>query len=317
MAVANWGRFLCLTTLLYCLPRGYSLWVYLLLSLLLGACGALFTPARAAFLRRLLAGEDLLEAAALEGTVGFLLRLIAPAVIGVVMVLSSARLGIFVDSLFYLGSIAALWPRWVTGPWVGAESRDVLGDLVGGWRAIVASETLRRLLMLDFLTSLIGMAAWSTTAAFLETVAHVGAVNTGWLQASMGFSGALGTRLMAGRAATPWRVAWLLAGIAGTYVLLAQATTLGGIVGVWFLRGLVIGSLVVLIAQEMAAHVPAQVMGRVQSAWDQVACLACFAGSMSTPWLLRHCGAQGSFQLFAAVMVAFVVVWWGRLLRAR
>ena len=318
MVIANLGRAILLFTLLYCLPQSHSLGFYLLLSLLLGACGALFTPARAAFLRRLLEGEELVQAATLEGTMMFLLRLVSPAFIGVVVLLANARVGIAFDACFYVASLAVLAPRWVNGPWKGSEveGRAVLVELYSGWRTIRTTPTLHQLLVLDFCVSVVGMATWSTAVAFLEMVVHVPAVNNGWLQASMGLSGALGTRLGAGLRAHPGTVARLITGVAASYLLLTQCTTLQGIIGVWFLRGLIIGMMVVLISREMARRVSAEVMGRVQAAWDQVACLACFCGSVATPWLLRQVGAVGAFRIYAAIMVVLVALWWIRLWRS-
>ena len=247
----------------------------------------------------------------------FLLRLLAPALIGCILLLSSAHLAVLFDACFYLASLLILSPSWVTGPWRRDEGQDrnILGELSEGWRCIRTSATLKKLLLLDFLTSLVGMASWSTAAAFLETVVHVPAANNGWIQASMGLSGALGTRFAVGLQASPRTLAWILTAIAGSYLCLAQCATLKGIVAVWFLRGLIIGIFVVLISQEMARQVPSEVMGRVQAAWDQVACLACFFGSMATPWLLRHAGAVGAFRLYALVMVVFTCLWWVRLWR--
>ena len=88
MVAANLGRMALLMTLLVVLRHGGHgmLGLCLALSVGLGASGALFAPARAAFLRRLLSGDDLLSAVALEGTTGFLLRLVAPALMGVLLV---------------------------------------------------------------------------------------------------------------------------------------------------------------------------------------------------------------------------------------
>ena len=313
MQIANLGRTAILGLLLWSLPKGFSLAYYLLLSMLLGACGALFTPARAAFLRRLLEGEELVRAAALEGTVMFLLRIIAPAGIGLVMLASNARWGIAFDMLCYLASFVALLPAWVSGPWREQESeqRNIVNELAEGWRAIWQAAELRRLLILDFIISVVGMASWTSAAAFLETVAHVAAANNGWLQAAMGITGALGTRLAVGVRASQRNVAWLLTAVTGTYILLARCHSLQGIVGVWLLRGLVIGVMVVLIAEGLARQVRSEVMGRVQAAWDQAACIACLIGSLITPGLLRYGGATGSFRIYAATMVLVTIAWWG------
>jgi DHA3 family macrolide efflux protein-like MFS transporter len=87
MLTANVVRIVLLSLLLRLVSHaGAPLAGCLALSLGLGAAGALFGPARAAFLRRLLEGEDLLAAVALEGTSGFLVRLVAPASMGLLLI---------------------------------------------------------------------------------------------------------------------------------------------------------------------------------------------------------------------------------------
>ena len=314
MITANLLRFSLLVGLLSSLSKGYPAWFYLLLSLALGAAAALFSPARAAFLRRLLQGDDLLEAVALEGTCGFLLRLISPAVMGCILLLSDARGGVVLDSCMYLVSTWLIAPAWVTGPRSQPPSTSWEGEGDGdwrlGWRCLLASPELRVLLWTDLLISFLGMASWSTAVAYLEQVLHVRAVNNGWLQASMGVSGALGTRWVT-RLPAGAGLRWGLLGlIALSYMGLSHCDSLPKLVLVWSLRGLGVGGLVVLISQELARRVPSSLMGRVQAAWEQSVLFACFGGSVITPWLLRHGGPQLAFRLYGWAFAALLLLGW-------
>jgi len=158
------------------------------------------------------------------------------------------------------------------------------------------------MLQLDVLLSLIGMAAFSSTVAYLTEVLKLGAQANGWLLATTGLAGAVGTQLV-GRLGKEWAVfAGLTAAIALTYLLVPAVSALWLLMLVWSLRGLAIGGLGVLINQTLASEVPAEVMGRVQAAWSLGACVAAFAGSASTPWLLRTLGAAHSFTLYGVLL---------------
>lgn len=309
MQGANLLRMFFLGLLLATLGHGYSGWFYLSLSLGLGASAALFSPARAAFLRRLLQGEELLAAVALEGTSGFVIRLISPALMGIVLLLSDARMGVALDGLAYLLSFLLLAPGWVTGPrqpLVQGESQDWRE----GWRTLWGSANLWPLLCIDLLISLLGMASWSTAVAYLEQVLHVRAANNGWLQAAMGVTGTVGTRAV-GRLPQGPRLQWgLLAIVTCSYLCLGYCNTLPQLVLAWSLRGLGVGALVVLISQQLAREVPPQCMGRVQAAWEQAVLAACFVGTIITPGLLRHGGPLLAFRLYGWAFLLLASLGW-------
>jgi len=311
MLVSNLMRFGLLLALLWTLAHGYPAWFYLVLSMLLGGAAALFSPARAAFLRRLLSGNDLLEAVSLEGTSGFLLRLVSPALMGVILVVSDARAGIAVDAFLYLISSLIIWPGWVTGPRVQPQVGDAESHQGGwreGWKLLLASRRLLGLLWIDLLISFLGMATWSTAVAYLAQVLHVRAANNGWLQASMGITGALGTRWVM-RLPQGTGLRWLLLGIITcSYLSLGHCDSLTKLVLAWSLRGLGVGGLVVLISQQLAREVPSHLMGRVQAAWEQSVLIACFLGTIITPWLIGHGGPLLAFRLYGWAFLALVLL---------
>lgn len=304
---ANFVRVALLGLLLWALSVGASVLACLGLSLSLGAAGAFFMPARAAFLRRLLAGEALQQAIALEGTMVFLLRLVSPALMGLLLVVFPATVGIQLDMLTYMVSALLLAPAWVTGPRLEAPDEEPAGAWKEGWRVIGASDSLRGLLLLDVALCLVGMAAFSITVALLEQELHLPAQANGWLLATTGLAGAVGAQLAARLPQHRAVYAGLTGAIALTYLSVPMASTLGALMAMWVVRGLAIGALCVLLNQRIAREVPGQVMGRVQAAWGLGACLACFLGSFSTPWLLRALGATHSYTLFGTLLALVAI----------
>lgn len=310
MVGANLVRAALLLLLLAVLAAKGSLLACLAISAALGASGAFFLPARSAFLRRLLDGEELDCAIASEGTVGFLIRLVAPAVVGVMLTQLSASSAIWLDIGTYLVGAVLLLPGWVTGRVLDTPEREAPGAWRDGWRTILGSQALSQLLLTDVLLTLIGMAAWSTTIAFLAEALHRGAADNGWLMAATGLAGALGTRL-SGWLPKGRSLYALLAGlIAATYLLVPGADTLRELLALWLVRGLCIGVFVVVLNQRIAHETPAEVMGRVQAAWGLAVCVAAFLGSLATPVLLKTVGAVGSFYVFGGAM-AVVTAWLG------
>jgi len=303
MIAANTSRIALLLLLLQLLAGAGTLVACLALSLGLGASAALFTPARAAFLRRLLQGQDLMQAVALEGTSSFLNRLLAPAGIGLVLLVFPPTAGIWLSLALYALSSALLWPAWVSGP--RAETSAEEGSWAAGWRHLWNSP-LRRLLALDAVLQLVGWASWASTVAFLQVVLHQPAACAGALMSATGLAGALGTRLASRLRAGRVTLASLLGLLAASYFFVPQAGDLVALVGLWMVRGLAMGVCMVLFGQQVAALTPPDRMGRVQAAWEMSVRLAAFVGTVSTPLLLRGCGAAGSFYVYGALVLAAV-----------
>lgn len=314
MVAANLGRVAILLMLLGVLAAKAPFWICMVLSMLLGATAALFVPARAAFLRRLLQGDELLQAVQLEGTAGFLIRVLSPAVIGLLLIVAPVTVAIWLDIALYLLSTALLSPGWVTGPRVDVPDDPTQGEWREGWRTILGTPDLRSLFLLDVVISLIGMAAWSSTVAFVAEVLKLPDAYVGTLQAATGLAGAIGTRL--GTRFGPRRNTYLglLAIITVSYLLVGAVETLPLLIGIWAARGLAIGLFVVLFSQQIARLTPPEKMGRVQAAWDMSVCVAAFLGSGSTVFLLGSLGASGSFTLFGVLMV-LVTLGWSALVR--
>ena len=308
MIGANLARITLFGLLLLALAMHLPAWTFIGLSLALGGVGAFFMPARAAFMRRLLEKEALEQAIALEGTLSFLLRLISPALMGLLLTVYPARIGIVADMAAYFLAVLLLLPAWVKGSITVEPEAEAPGAWKEGWKTLRESPSLSTLMGLDVVVSLAGMAAFSLTMAFIQTVLHLPAAANGWLLATTGLAGAIGTRF-AGRLRRMGGVyPGLTMAIALTYLLVPVSSSLGMMMGFWMLRGLAVGALSVLINQAIAREVPAAVMGRVQAAWGLAACLAAFAGSAATPLMLRYMGASASY-LALGGLVAALALW--------
>lgn len=301
MLAADAARAMLLATIIAALAWHVPVGVLLMLSLSLGASGAFFQPARAAFLRRIVAPEELPRVVALEGTVAFMLRLVSPPLMGLLLAVEPATVGIEVAIAAYVLSALSVMPRWVTGPRLAAHGDG--DDWRAGWRFIMAHRELRGLMSIDACASVVGTAAFSTTVALLSELLGLPAQDNGWLLATTGLTGAIGTQVASRVGQRRWTYP-LITGVLGlTYLLVPLAGSLPALLCMWGLRGLAVGAFCVLVNQRIAAEVPAAVMGRVQAAWGLAACVAAASGAGLTPLLLRHLGAPASYTLFGAVLL--------------
>jgi predicted MFS family arabinose efflux permease len=250
----------------------------------------------------------------------FLMRLVSPPLMGVLMAVWPATVGLEVDMAAYLIAACMLMPAWVTGPRLEAEAAPAPGAWREGWRTIRRSRALSGMLVADVFLSLVGMAAFSITVALLADVLHLGPQANAWLLGTTGVAGAVGTQLARRLAKGPGTFAALCGAIALTYLLVPVAGSLPVLMAVWSLRGLALGALGVIINQRIASEVEASVSGRVNAAWGLAACVSAFLGSASTPWLLRHLGPRGAFLLFGTVLTGLLAIaalgWMARRLRA-
>lgn len=306
MVGANLARFLLLGGLLLALRLQLALGWLLAASVALGVAGAFFMPARAAFLRRVLEGDDLLAAIALEGTLSFLTRLIAPALMGLLLALFPPEAGIVADMVGYALASVLMLPGWVRGG-VPVRPEQVEGAWHEGWGLIARTPSLAGMLLLDLGLTAAGMAAFSSTVAFLATQLHLKAAANAWLLGTTGLAGALGSQLAARVGRGPRPLAALTALVALSYLLVPQAHALWALMLLWGLRGLAIGALAVLINQHIAREVPASRMGRVNASWGLAVCLAAFTGSVATPRLLRTLGAAGAFGVYGGLLGALAL----------
>ncbi len=305
MIGANLARVLLMGLLLAGAILQLSMLGMVLISAATGVVGAFFVPARSAFQVRLLEGADLEQAISLEWTAGFLMRLISPPLMGVLLTFAPAPAGLAVDMVAYLLASLLLLPRFVRPTFEPEdEAKEMPGGFMEGFRQIGASPGLRGLLALDATISLLGLAGFSSTVAFLEQELHAGAQANGYLMATTGLAGALGAQLAGTVGTMPGVYVGLVLAIGVSYVLVPHAGSIPIMMAMWALRGLAIGAFGVLISRRMATSVPKETMGRVNAAWILAVCLAAFAGSAMTPFLLRTLGAAGSFRLYGVAMLA-------------
>lgn len=290
---------------LVALAAGVPLLALLGLSIMLGAAGAFFVPARAAFVVRLLSGDERQSAIALEGTTAFLMRLISPPLMGALLAFVPAQVGIAVAMAASLAAVGLLSPGFVRPDpaLAGAgEETEPPGAWREGFRIVLADAGLRSMLSLDVLLSAIGMAAYSSTVAFLQEDLGLPASQNGLLLATTGLAGAIGAQVAQGLDRVPEVMIGLLAAVSASYLMVPYAPTLPAMMVVWAVRGVAIGAFGVLVNQRIAREVPNEAMGRVNGAWILAACLASFLGAASTPVLLRSLGPARSFTLYGAIL---------------
>jgi len=302
MVGANMARIAMLGGMLLALALNAPIAVCLLLSVFLGASGAFFVPARAAFMRRLLDGEALQAAIAAEGATMFLMRIVGPGLMGALLMVAPPTVGLWVDIALYGVAIALILPRWVSGPHLASGETEVVGTWQEGWLMIGRSPRLKELFGVDLALCFIGSAGFAMCVALIETHLHLAASNNGWLFAAGGVAGAIGSQMAWLLPKSRSTMVWLMGVGALTYLLIAPFPYLGAVMALWATRGVAFGILTVIFNQTIASETPAAVMGRVNAAWGLGTCVMAFMGTASTPFLLRSLGAAGAYVLLGMLL---------------
>jgi MFS family permease len=179
----------------FALTKTITVWHVLALVAFQGFVNAFDTPARQAFVVEMVESrEDLPNAIALNSTIVNLARLIGPSIAGVLIAAFGEGWCFAIDAASYVAVIASLvMMRIAPRPPRGVEKK-VLADLADGFRYASSHRTIRSVLLLLALASLVGMPYMVLLPVFAKQILHGGPHTFGALTAASGV-GAIGGAL--------------------------------------------------------------------------------------------------------------------------
>lgn len=170
-------------------------WHVVVLAALLGVVSAIDLPVRQAFIADMVGRDDIINAVSLNSSMVNAARIVGPAIAGVLVAAVGEGWCFFVNGASYLAVITALLlmtdahrPRT---PLVGSA----LANIKEGFRYVVRTRTVRALLLLLGLVSLMGMPYTILMPIFADRILHRGAGGLGMLM-GVGGVGALAGALM-------------------------------------------------------------------------------------------------------------------------
>ena len=170
-----------------------TIWQIIVLGFLGGLVNAFDMPARQSFVIQMVdQREDLPNAIALNSSLVNGARLIGPAIAGVLIGVVGEGYCFLIDGISYLAVIASLLLMHITAISKRILAKNLWGELGEGWQYVSGSLTVRSILLLLGLISLLGIANTVLGPIFAAQVLHGGAHTLGYLMAASGVGALIG-----------------------------------------------------------------------------------------------------------------------------
>jgi MFS family permease len=186
-----------------------QVWHVILLSVVLGAAAALEQPARLALVADTVDKEDLTSAVALNSASYNVARVVGPSLAGLLLVWIGEAGCFLVNSASFVAVILALLAMRLP-PWIAPEKRLAVGSgLVDGFRYVWNTGTIRGLMAIIALSSLLTLPYIALMPVFAKDVLHIGPTGLGFLLAGSGI-GAIAGALVAANLHIRRRGLWLV-----------------------------------------------------------------------------------------------------------
>lgn len=169
-------------------------WQIVVLAFALGVANAFDAPARQAFVSELVGREDLTNAIALNSTMFNTAVALGPAISGVVYAAFGPAWCFLTNAVSFLAVIAALVAMRIEPRAAGSGEGALRGGLKEGLLFVARHETVRVLIGLISVLSLVGLGFVTLLPAWAKDVLGGDATTNGWLQSARGV-GALAAAL--------------------------------------------------------------------------------------------------------------------------
>jgi MFS family permease len=169
-----------------------QVWHVFVLSLILGVAAALEQPARLALVVDTVGKEDLTSAVALNAAVYSSARIIGPSLAGLLLAWVGEASCFFINGVTFLAVILALLAMRLP-PWIPPAKRLSMGvGLADGFRYVWNTGTIRGLMAIIALSSLLTLPYIALMPVFAEDVLHVGPQGLGFLLTGSGIGAIVG-----------------------------------------------------------------------------------------------------------------------------
>lgn len=175
----------------------------IVLSALQGLINAFDAPARHSFLIQMVEDrEDLSNAIALSSSIVNGARLIGPAIAGLVIAAVGEWWCFLIDGISYFAVIRSLFLMRIKPLDIQRSKPSMLLEIREGWDYVRTSASLRTILLLFSLVSLMGYPYMVLMPVFAAQVLHGGPHTLGWLTASSGIGALRSALSLAARRST-------------------------------------------------------------------------------------------------------------------
>ena len=171
-------------------------WHIMVLAVVQGVINSFDMPARQSFLVQMVEGrEDLTSAIALNSSIVNMARLVGPSLAGILIAVKGEGFCFLADGVSYIAVIISLLMMRVNTLTLGQGGKpSMIGELQAGWDYVSNMVSVRTILLLFAIVSLMGIPYTTLMPVFASTVLHGGAHTLGFLMGAAG-CGALAAAL--------------------------------------------------------------------------------------------------------------------------
>ena len=177
-----------------------EVWHILVLTIFLGIVVAFDSPVRHAFIVEIVdKKEDMGNAIALNSLVFNAARLIGPAMAGILVALFGEGICFLSNGLSYIAVIAALLGMKITHKTLVLQNKHIMRDLREGINYAFSNQSIRSILLLTGIVSMMGMSYVVLMPIFAKDILHGDANTLGFLMGSTGLGALIGAFFLASR----------------------------------------------------------------------------------------------------------------------
>ncbi|MFA5363393.1 MAG: MFS transporter [Candidatus Omnitrophota bacterium] len=175
-------------------------WQIIVLSVCQGLINAFDMPVRQAFTVEMIGKRgDLGNAIALNSSMVNVARLIGPSIAGILIAVAGEGVCFLINALSYCAVIASLLAMKITPRVLNPSHNHVLYDIREGFRYVFNSGSIKTILILLSLISLMGVPYQVLMPVFARDIFHGGPKTLGFLMAMAGFGALIGALYLAGK----------------------------------------------------------------------------------------------------------------------
>ncbi|MQC17958.1 MAG: MFS transporter [Chloroflexi bacterium] len=286
-----------------------NIWIVIAWSIVTGILAAIGNPSMQSVMPRLIEMRAMPSAVALNSMVWSAMRIVGPAIAGVMLAVIGTGEAFFVTAVA-IGAATVLFasvtPRARVVSTAASEHGD---DMWTGIRYIMRTPLFLATIGLSFFTSVFGMSYQFLLPVFAEDILEVGGVGFGLLEAATGVGSVLGTlaiiKVGAGRYAGPVMV--VSAAIFGVLIAgFAASRAMPLSMALLFLAGFSSALYLNLGMTMLQVMVPDQLRGRVMGVWSMTWFLASI-GALPAGVVAEVLGAPLSVALGGLAVTGFAL----------
>ncbi|MCL6545068.1 MAG: MFS transporter [Bryobacteraceae bacterium] len=293
-----------------------QIWHIVTLALLGGVVQALDTPARQSLFIELVGAQDLLNAIALNSSMFNTARMLGPAVAGVVVASAGEGWCFLANAVSYLAVIAGLLMMRLAPSAAPAAQGRMAAELLEGFRFAWHAQTIRTLLLMLGISSLLGSPYVVLLPVFARDVLGGGPRTLGLLMGAVGLGalvGALSVAAKTGVRGLGRTVRYASAGFGLSLLAFSMSRELEISILLLIPTGFSLMTQMACSNTLIQTIVPDRIRGRVMALYSMMIMGMAPFGALLAGFLAQHLGAPATVALGGAACLAASVVYWRQL----